>query len=269
MTSEEYWVRFSGPLLRSLNCLPQARQRKRAVALGRALGPLRYRLRPALDTPHSRPPAVGPAIWPSRPSSARGGGATADKPRGRHRPCADDLGAAATATHTTSATAPPTTALRRAERRSTVPCWAVAFCACGATRHPECVRFLNPSRFRGGGAGRRLCARPSSDNYGTHKHPKVLAWLGGTRAGPSTSRPPRARGSTRSRPSSPSWPAAPQRGSFPRWSPCRRRSTASSTEHNGAPRPFVYTPTPTPSREGRRLGYLPSVDGAARAMSDA
>jgi hypothetical protein len=41
------------------------------------------------------------------------------------------------------------------------------------------------------------------DNYGSHKHPKVRAWLHGTHAVPSTSRRSRPLGSTRSRGSLP------------------------------------------------------------------
>src|SRR3712207_5408843 len=56
MTSEGYCVRFSTPPLRSLNCLPQARQTEPAIALGGALRSLRHSFRSAFQAPHLRPP---------------------------------------------------------------------------------------------------------------------------------------------------------------------------------------------------------------------
>jgi hypothetical protein len=58
-------------------------------------------------------------------------------------------------------------------------------------RHQEFLRFLNAVEAAGP-AGKLVHA--ILDNYGTHKHPKVLAWLARHPAGPSTSRPPPARG---------------------------------------------------------------------------
>ena len=58
-------------------------------------------------------------------------------------------------------------------------------------RHQEFIRFLNAIE-REVPAGKVI--HVILDNYAPHKHPKVRAWLDATRAGPSTSRRPRARG---------------------------------------------------------------------------
>ena len=58
-------------------------------------------------------------------------------------------------------------------------------------RHQEFIRFLNAVEAAVP-AGKLVHA--IVDNYATHKHPKVLAWLSGIRAGPSISPRPRARG---------------------------------------------------------------------------
>ena len=67
-------------------------------------------------------------------------------------------------------------------------------------RHQEFIRFVNAVEAAVP-AGKLVHA--ILDNYGTHKHPKVMAWLSGTSAGPSTTPRPPVLGSTRSRPSSP------------------------------------------------------------------
>jgi hypothetical protein len=67
-------------------------------------------------------------------------------------------------------------------------------------RHQEFIRFLKAIEAAVP-AGKLI--HVILDNYAAHKQPKVIAWLAATRASPSTSRRPRARGSTRSRPSSP------------------------------------------------------------------
>jgi hypothetical protein len=72
-------------------------------------------------------------------------------------------------------------------------------------RHAEFIRSLNAVE-REVAAGQRIEA--IVDNYATHKHPKVTAWLAGTSDGPSTSRPSPRPGSVRSKPSSPSSPAS-------------------------------------------------------------
>lgn len=71
-------------------------------------------------------------------------------------------------------------------------------------RHKEFIRFLNAIE-RAVPAGKLIHA--IADNYATHKHPKVRAWLTTIRAGPSTSRQPPAPGSTPSRASSPPLPS--------------------------------------------------------------
>ena len=67
-------------------------------------------------------------------------------------------------------------------------------------RHLEFIRFLNAIE-RQVPAGKVI--HTVLDNYATHKHPKVLAWLRAIRAGPSISRQPRPPGSTPSRTSFP------------------------------------------------------------------
>jgi hypothetical protein len=67
-------------------------------------------------------------------------------------------------------------------------------------RHQEFVRFLNAVE-RAMPAGKLI--HGIADNYATHKHPKVRAWLQRTRAGYSTSRRLLRRGSTPSKASSP------------------------------------------------------------------
>src|SRR5205823_6521502 len=63
-------------------------------------------------------------------------------------------------------------------------------------RHIEFIRFLNAVE-RAVPGGKVIHA--VLDNYTTHKHPRVLAWLARHRAGPSTSPRPRPPGSTPSR----------------------------------------------------------------------
>ena len=71
-------------------------------------------------------------------------------------------------------------------------------------RHQEFIRFLNALE-RDIPAGKVV--HVILDNYAAHKHAKVRAGSSAIRAGPSTSRRPRAPGSTPSRASSPSSPA--------------------------------------------------------------
>ena len=72
-------------------------------------------------------------------------------------------------------------------------------------RHQEFIRFLNALE-RDVPAGKVV--HVILDNYAAHKTPEVRRWLSGIRGGPSISRRPRARGSMRSKASSPSSPAA-------------------------------------------------------------
>ena len=58
-------------------------------------------------------------------------------------------------------------------------------------RHQEFIRFLNRIE-RDVPAGKQI--HVVLDNYATHKHPKVRAWLSATTAGPSTSPRPRPPG---------------------------------------------------------------------------
>ena len=67
-------------------------------------------------------------------------------------------------------------------------------------RHRELIRFLNTVEAQ---VPTRKIVHVILDNYAAHKHPKVQQWLDDTRASPSTSRRPPARGSTPSRASSP------------------------------------------------------------------
>jgi hypothetical protein len=117
-------------------------------------------------------------------------------------------------------------------------------------RHQEFVRFLNAVEAAVP-AGRLVHA--ILDNYGTHKHPKVLAWLG---------RHPRW--TFHFVPTSCSWLNAVEtffakltRGgcgaaASTRSSPCRRRSTASSRRRTRTPGPSSGPPSRTAS--SRRCG---------------
>jgi transposase len=67
-------------------------------------------------------------------------------------------------------------------------------------RHQEFIRFLNVIEAAVP-AGKLIHA--IADNYATHKHPKVRAWLAAIRVGRFTSRPPPPLGSMLSRVSSP------------------------------------------------------------------
>jgi hypothetical protein len=71
MTSRGYWVRFSAPALRSLNCLPHSRQRNlrqpRAVRSGRSAT--------AAEPQHTQSiqnPAPGPGAYTRRPGGQAG-----------------------------------------------------------------------------------------------------------------------------------------------------------------------------------------------------
>src|SRR6476660_3252102 len=71
-------------------------------------------------------------------------------------------------------------------------------------RHQEFIRFLNAIEAQ---VPAKKIVHVILDNYAAHKHPKVRQWLHRHRASPSTSRRPRARGSTPSRGSSPNLPS--------------------------------------------------------------
>ena len=109
-------------------------------------------------------------------------------------------------------------------------------------RHQEFIRFLNAIEPR--------CrpARPSTSSSTTTpptSTPRSAPGSTATRAGPSTSRRPRARGSTPSRASSPSCPsAASSAASSTRSSTSRPPSTASSPSTTSNPKPFIWTADP-------------------------
>jgi transposase len=93
-------------------------------------------------------------------------------------------------------------------------------------RHEEFIRFLNAVE-REVPAGKLIEA--VVDNYATHKHPKVRAWLERHPRWRFHSRPPPDRGSTRSRRSSPRSPASAfDEAASIRSSTCRRPSIAIS-----------------------------------------
>jgi transposase len=108
-------------------------------------------------------------------------------------------------------------------------------------RHQEFLRFLNAVK-RGVPAGKLIHA--ILDNYAAHKHPKSSGGSPAIPAGPSTSRRPRAPGSTPSRPSSRRSPdAGSSAAASTRSSTCKLRSTATSPSTTPIPSP---SPGPNP-----------------------
>jgi hypothetical protein len=109
-------------------------------------------------------------------------------------------------------------------------------------RHQEFIRFLNAVE-REVPAGKTVHAIP--DNYATHKHPKVIEWLGRIPAGRSTSRPPPPAGSTPSRASSPSSPGVVSSAAFSRASSNLQAAiNRFVVDHNLQAKPFVWTADP-------------------------
>jgi transposase len=120
-------------------------------------------------------------------------------------------------------------------------------------RHQEFLRFLNAVEAAVP-AGKLVHA--ILDNYGTHKHPKVLAWLG---------RHPRW--TFHFTPTSCSWLNAVEtffaklarrrlkRGSFPSLAALQEAINRFVAEHNESPRPFVWTADPDAIVEKVRRGY--------------
>src|SRR5918998_1076187 len=120
-------------------------------------------------------------------------------------------------------------------------------------RHQEFIRFLNAVEAAVP-AGRLVHA--VLDNYGTHKHPKVLAWL--------TRHP---RWTFHFVPTSCSWLNAVEtffaklsrrrlrRGSFPSLVALQEAINRFIDEHNERPRPFVWTADPEVIVEKVRRGY--------------
>ena len=109
-------------------------------------------------------------------------------------------------------------------------------------RHQEFIRFLNAidAEVPAGKAVHVVL-----DNYAAHKHPKVRAWLDRHQRFTSTSRQPRARGSMRSRASSPSCPSGvSSAASSTPSSTSRPPSIAILAEHNQQPKPFTWTADP-------------------------
>jgi transposase len=120
-------------------------------------------------------------------------------------------------------------------------------------RHQEFLRFLNTVEAAVP-AGKLVHA--ILDNYGTHKHPKVLAWL---------ERHPRW--TFHFTPTSCSWLNAVEtffaklsrrrlrRGSFPSLVALQEAINRFVAEHNRDPRPFVWTADPEAIVEKVRRGY--------------
>jgi transposase len=120
-------------------------------------------------------------------------------------------------------------------------------------RHQEFIHFLNAIEAAVP-AGKLVHA--ILDNYGTHKHPKVLAWL---------ARHPRW--TFHFTPTSCSWLNAVEtffaklakqrlkRGSFPSLVALQEAINRFVEEHNVAPRPFVWTADPEAIVEKVRRGY--------------
>jgi transposase len=120
-------------------------------------------------------------------------------------------------------------------------------------RHQEFLRFLNAVEAAVPAGKLVHCIL---DNYGTHKHPKVLAWL---------VRHPRW--TFHFTPTSCSWLNAVEgffakltrrrlrRGSFPSLVSLQEAINRFIAEHNRAPRPFVWTADPGAIVEKVRRGY--------------
>ena len=101
-------------------------------------------------------------------------------------------------------------------------------------RHQEFIRFLNTVEAEVPAAKQ---VHAIMDNYATHKHPKVIAWLERLRDGCFISRQPRHPGSMLSRASSPS-------------SPIDVSNAACSTPSSHfRPSSIDLSPTPTPIRD--------------------
>ena len=108
-------------------------------------------------------------------------------------------------------------------------------------RHQEFIRFLNAVEAAVP-AGKLV--HVILDNYGTHKHPKVMAWLDGTRAGPSTHANLRLFAECRRDlllGHNPPPPAPQHVRSLVDLQAAIHRYLA---EHNADPKPFVWTATP-------------------------
>jgi transposase len=120
-------------------------------------------------------------------------------------------------------------------------------------RHQEFIRFLNAVEAAVPAGKLIHCVL---DNYGTHKHPKVLAWLGR-----------RPRWTFHFTPTSCSWLNAVEtffakltrrrlkRGSFPSLVALQEAINRFVEDHNRDPRPFVWTADPDTIVEKVRRGY--------------
>ena len=120
-------------------------------------------------------------------------------------------------------------------------------------RHQEFLRFLNAVEAAVP-AGKLVHA--ILDNYGTHKHPKVMAWL---------ERHPRW--TFHFTPTSCSWLNAVEtffarltrqrlrRGSFPSLVALQEAINRFVAEHNREPKPFIWTADPDAIVEKVRRGY--------------
>jgi transposase len=155
----------------------------------------------------------------------------------------------------------PATATHDYERRGTTTLFAALNVLDGTVlgrcmqrhRHQEFLRFLNAVEAAVP-AGKLVHA--ILDNYGTHKHPKVLAWL---------ERHPRW--TFHFVPTSCSWLNAVEtffakltrrrlrRGSFPSLVALQEAINRFVEEHNRDPRPFVWTADPDAVVEKVRRGY--------------
>jgi transposase len=155
----------------------------------------------------------------------------------------------------------PATATRDYERHSTTTLFAALNVLDGTVlgrrmqrhRHQEFVRFLNAVEAAVP-AGKLIHA--VIDNYGTHKHPKVLAWL---------ERYPRS--TFHFTPTSCSWLNAVEtffsklarqrlrRGSFPSLVALQEAINRYLHERKRSPKPFVWTADPDAIVEKARRGY--------------
>jgi transposase len=79
------------------------------------------------------------------------------------------------------------------------------------------------------------------DNYATHKHPKVAAWLARHPRWVFHFTPPSPPGSTPSRASSPFTRGRRKRGSFASTAELKAAIARFIREHNNTPKPFVWT----------------------------
>ena len=133
-------------------------------------------------------------------------------------------------------------------------------------RHEEFVKFLKQVAK----AYPRVQLHVVCDNYATHKHPAVRAWLPRTRASPCTSHRPVAPGSTWSNASSRSSPDKPS-GAAPTpaspTSPRRSRPTSTAGTSTPTPSPGPRPPMNSSTRFSQRKLKQPLLQSTSRCQT--